>query len=264
MPELAPAVALPSTTPALALPPAWAGRVVARSSLPTGLLVSLLCPAQGARAFRLIYGAFRVFDDRIDAPGRTGAELAPLARTVEAALLGSPGVDPACVALALVLGGPHGARLAPAVHGMWAAQRYDIQRRDGPAARPAAELEAQRVRIGDAYLHALWVCSGAPGAPPNTLRGLARAATGAHWLRDLEADRDLGYCNVPAQVLADAGVTAQTVERSALAPWLGRRRAVLRAELRSGLAALGPDTPWRTRCLLRLLSWRYGRLIEVP
>ena len=226
---------------------AWSRRILRRSSPSTGLLVALLCPGPGARAFRLLYAAFRVLDDRVDAPTPPGpARLVP---QVEAALAGRPGPDPELQALAAVLAGPLGPRLAPAVAGMWAAQRFDLDRRARPARQSAAALDAQRARIGDSYLLALWVCSGALDAPPAALLPLARAATGAHWLRDALEDHALGYDNVPAGA-----------DRAA---WPKDRREGLRAELDLGLQALSEvRPPWRTRLLLRLLALRYGRLLR--
>lgn len=226
---------------------AWARRILRRSSPSTGLLVALLCPEPGGRTFRLLYAAFRVLDDQVDAP--TPPAPAPLVHQVEAALAGRPGASPELRALSAVLAGPLGPRLAPAVAGMWAAQRFDLDRRGRPSGLPAHDLEAQRARIGDSYLRALWVCSGAPDAPPAALLPLARAATGAHWLRDAPEDQALGYDNVPA-----------AVDR---ATWPADRRRALRAELDAGLRALDAQRPpWRTRLLLRLLAWRYGRLLR--
>lgn len=229
-----------------------------RASPATGLLVALACPAGGARAFRLVYAAFRVIDDAVDAPGPVCA--AALVEAVEATLAGAPAATPALPldqaravqALAAVRADPLGDRLDPALRGMWAAQRFDLDRRGGPPS-PAAALEAQRARIGDSYLLALWVCSGAPDAPPAALLPLARAATGAHWLRDAEEDRALGYCNVPAERLG----------RTEPGAWLSQRQDALRAELAAGLAALARSRcPLRTRLLLRLLAARYGRLLD--
>ncbi len=239
----------------------WARGILARSSPTTGRLVALACPRQGARAFRLTYAAFRILDDEIDTGSLDATALTELTRRVEAALSGEPEEAPFLAALHAVRRGPLGERLAPALDGMWAAQRYDIARRHGPLARPGDELLAQRARIGDAYVHALWVCADAPGSPPTGLRPLARAATGAHWLRDLDEDRALGFCNVPAEVLADLGLSASEASTEALSAWLPHRRAALRQELEAGRAALS-EAPPRARLLLGLLSWRYGRLLR--
>lgn len=224
----------------------WSRRVLRRASVFTGLGVSLLCPGDGARAFRLLYAAFRVLDDRVDAEVPPAS--APLVEEVERALAGRPGPDPVMRSLHAVLTGPFGPALAPVVNGMWAAQRFDLDRRASPGPRTEGELHAQRARIGDSYLVAVWTCSGAPGEPPAALRTLARAATGAHWLRDAAEDARLGYDNVPLGA-----------DRSA---WTAARREELRDELAQGLVALRAcRAPWRTRLLLRLLAWRYGRLL---
>lgn len=226
----------------------WAMGVLRRSSPWTGRLVTTLCPPPGRRAFRLLYAAFRVIDDRVDAPAPDPA-LGRWATEVEAALTGAPGDRPELRALAALRLGPLGEELAPAISGMWAAQRFDLGRRREPGPRARAELEAQRARIGDSYLLAVWVCFGQPGAPPDALNTLARAATGLHWLRDREEDQRLGYDNRPAEEPAEG--------------WEARWGGALRRELALGRGALRwRGLPWRMRVALALLAWRYGRRLR--
>lgn len=240
--------ALATPAPAPAVDDHAVATLRAAGRLPA-LALRLACPREGYLAFARVYAYFRWADDVVDAPGRDPAAVARFVVSQRALLAGArASSDRAEHALAAALDGPLGPRLRPAVDRMWAALAFDAAR--GPAPLPAADLDAQVARVGDAYLHALWVCSGADGAPPAGVLALARAATLVHVLRDLEVDRALGYVNTPPEVGPEA-----------LAEWVAARSDEAAALFAAGIAALPSVRPWRTRWLLAVYAWRYRRVL---
>lgn len=226
------------------------------------LLLRLSCPPAGRRAFQQVYAYFRVLDDRADAPGALPAQAAAAVARHLALLDGAAPCDPVEAALAEVRAGPLGPAMGPAIEGMGAAIAWDARRRGRSCTQ--AELEAQITRIGDAYLRALWVCSGARGPLPEDLCWLSRAATGAHQLRDLEEDLGLGYLNVPVEALAELGlegVPAASLDRSRLAPWIAARCVALDRAFDRGEAHLPAVRPLRCRTLITAFSHRYRWLL---
>ena len=213
----------------------------------------------------LVYAGFRALDDRVDAPQPVEDEVDAVRRGLEELLSGGalPVDDPPFAALAAAQGGELGEAIAPGVALMARSLLWDLERRHQRVSAHA--LDAQVARIGDAYLHALWVCSGAPGAPPPELCQLSRAATVAHQLRDLEEDLALGYVNVPEDVLQDLGFGHALPEggaaRRVLAPWIASQVEEAGALFARGEAALRA-LPWsRRRLLLTAFTRKYRGLL---
>lgn len=208
-------------------------------------VLGLCLPPSGLRTFAAAWVYFRWADDVVDAPGRDPVEVRRFVVDQAALLAGSrDAVRLEEEALVACLADPvRGEAMRRACGRMLAALRFDAHR---PARSPASDLEAQLARIGDAYATALWACAH-EGPPPTDVPAaacaLARAATAAHQVRDLELDLELGYDNVPeGEERGPAWVTARRAEVDArFARWL--------PELR-GLS-------WRPRWAFRLLAWKY-------
>jgi phytoene/squalene synthetase len=216
----------------------------------------LLCPRDGYQTFARVYAYFRWVDDWVDVPDRALLGAAAFVRA-QAQALGQarPGAPEPERALGRVRSDPvWWPRIESAVRLMLEALAFDAAR--GREPQPEAAIEAQIARVGDAYLAAVWACSGAPGRVPAGLLPLARGATRAHLVRDQEIDAQLGYCNVPAERVAGASPTAEE-----LAAWSRDFAGRAARELASGRAALGL-APWRTRLLLTLYAWKYARLAQ--
>ncbi|MDP2307788.1 MAG: hypothetical protein Q8P18_17315 [Pseudomonadota bacterium] len=197
-----------------------------------------------------MYGYFRWADDIVDAPGRDPALVAEFVVSQRALVAGerAPAALPeAALRLALA-----DAALLPIVMGMWEALAFDAAR--GTAPLPNDVLDRQVAHVGDAYLAAMWLCSGAAGAPPPGLAALSRAATLTHVLRDLEVDLALGYVNLPPGVSATDG--------GAVAAWVLARCEDAEARFAEGARILPVVRPWRTRWLVGLFAWRYRRVLR--
>lgn len=224
----------------------------------TSLLLRLACPAEGHRAFIGIYDYFRWADDVVDAPDRDPAAVQRFVHA-QRALVDSarPPETPLEAGLVGVLASPErGAALRPAVVGMLDALAHDAGR--GTEATAPEDLERQICRIGDAYLDALWCCTGAVGVPEPALYELSRAATLTHVLRDLEVDRRLGYCNLPPEV---ARSVADSLDRPEVAAWVHARCDEADARFGRGAGALAAVRPWRARWLIASFAWRYRRIL---
>ncbi len=220
------------------------------------LLVFTLCGPRRGLWFARVYAYFRLWDDRVDVPipAREPAARAVRAERARRAAHGAPTAWPE-VALDGAL------RAAPDLEGpvgsMWAALEADATRPDAPM--PAAWLDAQRARIGDAYADALWVCAGQGGPAPEPARRLSRAATRAHHVRDLSADLALGYVNASREDCAALGIDERARDAAAYAAWARQQAERSSRDLsarRTGLRGL----PWRARWLLGAMGWRYHRL----
>lgn len=224
----------------------WARSVARRELGFTTLALRFCCPAEGFQAFISVYAYFRWADDEIDRPGRDPVRTTAFAEARLAALHADD-LGPSLPerALAAVWRDPvWGARVRPSVLRMWEALAFDAGRTADPAS--VAEVEAQIARVGDAYLFALWGCSGAEGEAPPALYGLARGATRAHLVRDLHVDLAIGYRNVPVGM-----------EHAAWSADFAKRALV---EIAAGRAALPAVTRRRTRWLLAIYAWKYERL----
>lgn len=227
-------------------------RAAFRSGSSAALPLWLVCAAGAYDAFAATWWYFRWADDVVDAPGRD-AEVVRHFVASQRVLLANVR-DPASpeeAAVARALAHP---RYGP---GLWCAadlmlRALELDAWRGPEPLPAAEIEAQIARIGDAFAIALWTCLGAPGEPTEAARELARAATAAHQLRDLREDFALGYCNVPAEALPNG------LREDDLSAWATRRVAEVDARFARALAGLS-GVPWRARFVFTLLAWRYRR-----
>lgn len=237
---------------------AWASGVLAEQGRAHHAALRLACGADGLRAFALLYAAFRVFDDRVDAPGLSRDRARLEIQRLDGALAGRPPASPEEAALQVLARGPLGGPTLPAVTGMRDALAWDVERRGGRQSAP--ELDQQVARIGDATLVGLWVCSGGQGQPPAEVLWLARAATGAHQLRDLEEDLALGYVNLPAERLGDT-LPAQ-LDAAARGAWRCDRADQLATWFQRGRAALPAVRPTATRLLLTAMTARYQRTLE--
>lgn len=243
----------------------WASATTRRASPGAWWLVHLLGTPEGARDFDGLYAYFRWADDRIDAPGRDPAatrdfaqaqaqKVAALTRGEPAALLELP---ERALGEALRGGAP---RLLGAVERMFAALRFDAHRGADPLS--PEELDAQLVRVGDAYTLALLHACAAPEPVPAGVFALARAATAVHHLRDLELDLGLGYLNLPAAHAAPLGVDPRAPTPAGLRAYRLARAPAIHAEFERGLAALGGLRSWPGRALLRAFAWRYQRALR--
>ncbi len=212
-----------------------------------------MCPSAGFVAFARVYGYFRWADDIVDAPGRDPARVAAFVAAQQALVAGERApVDAPETALCAALHDPRwGAALLPIVTGMWDALAFDAAR--GPAPIPDDVLDRQVAHVGDAYLSALWICSGAEGAPPPDLFALSRAATLTHVLRDLRVDLALGYTNLPPGV--------DVTDPGAVAAWVRARCDDAEARFDEGACRLPEVRPRRTRWLVGLFAWRYRRVL---
>lgn len=201
-------------------------------------------------AFSRVYGYFRWADDIVDAPGRDPAAVTAFVASQRALLVGERAADGLAEhALQLALADR---LLLPIVTGMWEALAFDAVRGPGPLA--AEGLDRQVALIGDAYLAAMWVCTGAVGTPPPGLAALSRAATLTHVLRDLQLDLSLGYLNLPPGVsVADTG---------AVAAWVLDRAEHAQECFDTGARVLPTVGPWRTRWLVGIFAWRYRRVLS--
>lgn len=212
-----------------------------------------MCPRPGFVAFARVYGYFRWADDIVDAPGRDPARVAAFVVAQRALIAGERApADPPEAALCAALEEPTwGSALRPVVTGMWEALAFDAAR--GPAPIAADALDRQVAHVGDAYLSALWICSGAAGAPPPGLFALSRAATLTHVLRDLRVDLALGYTNLPPGV--------DVTNSGAVAAWVLARCDDAKARFAEGARSLPEVRPWRTRWLVGAFAWRYERVL---
>lgn len=213
-------------------------------------LLRLACPADTYAAFAATWAYFRWADDTVDVPGRDAAAAAAFVADQRALLTGARApARPEEVAWQHALAHPTaGEALRAASLGMLDALAWDATRAATPP--PRAEIDAQIARIGDAYVRAVWACTGAPGEPVPAAFALARAATAAHHVRDRHEDLALGYCNAAADDLAGP------VGPAALDAWAARRRGEIDADFARALGGLA-GVPWRTRLVLVALGWRY-------
>jgi phytoene/squalene synthetase len=230
----------------------------ARSNPSMALALAVCCPPRGFLLASAVYAYFRWADDIVDAPGRDASAVRRFMGDQAAIIEGSADPrQPAERALRRALADRRlGPRLLPAVERMAQALAYDACRGQGPI--PEAELQRQVERIGDAFVEAIWVCSGGRGRPSSPALLLARAATATHMLRDRIEDQSLGYCNLPREQF---GATVPT-PGPALEAWLAVRRAELEAWFAEGLAAVDSIPERRTRALVRLLGERYREVLE--
>jgi phytoene/squalene synthetase len=221
------------------------------------IALAMGCPPRGFVVASAVYAYFRWADDVVDAPGRDPAAVQRFMERQADIIQGAiPPVHPAERALRWALAHPDlGPRLLAPVSRMAEALGYDAHRGAGPI--PEAELQRQVERIGDAFVGAVWVCSGAEGRPSEPALLLARAATATHMLRDRVEDQALGYCNLPRERF---GTTAPP-PGPALGAWLEERATELEGWFAAGLEASAGIQPARTRRLVRLLGERYRRVL---
>ncbi len=219
--------------------------------------LALCCPPQGFRLACAVYGYFRWADDIVDTPARDGLAVQRFVRRQDEIIRGAIAPEhPAERALRWALARPsEGPRLQPAVERMAQALTYDAQRGAGPI--PAAELQAQVERIGDAFVGAIWVCSGGEDQPSEPALLLARAATATHMLRDRIEDQALGYCNLPQERFG----AVTPAPGPALDAWLTQRAVEVDGWFAEGLAGAEAIQPARTRKLVRLLGQRYRKAL---
>lgn len=219
--------------------------------------LALCCPPRGYRRASAVYAYFRWADDVVDAPARDTARVREFMVRQDGIIRGAitpqqPAERALCWALADTQLGP---RLQPAVERMAEALCYDAHRDANPI--PATDLQRQVERIGDAFVEAIWVCSGGEGAPAAPALLLARAATATHMLRDRVEDQALGYCNLPRERFG-AEVPPPGPELDA---WLEERATEVGGWFEQGLAEVGAIQPTRTRRLVQLLGKRYHRVL---
>lgn len=236
----------------------WARQELGRTNPAVWWLGRIFATRAGFERFCLVYAHFRWADDIVDAPGRDPAAVARFVAEQRGRIAtgGDPGAHPAEAAVTRALA--EDPSLRPAVEGMWEALAWDAAR--GPGPRPAAEIEAQIRRIGDAYLLGLCNALGVRDPLPEAIFELSRAATGVHQIRDVSVDRSLGYINVPAEDLA--GIDPRNAPIAAFQPWIHARAAALHARFEAGEAALSQVKPLGARIALTLFSWRYRRLLR--
>jgi len=249
---------LPELTPPPPEVDRWAVASLRHRNRPAWALVRTLCTPGGYRQFCLVYAYFRWADDVVDAPHRVPVVIQAFVASQEQLIRGErPAVGLPEHALALALR-ESGGEIGPLVGRMWEALDFDAHRGPGPV--PAEQIDAQIHRIGDAYLEALWRCSGAPGPVPTGVLPLSRAATAAHMVRDLFLDLELGYCNLPAEDLDRLGLDPADLDPASVAPWVLDRCRHIEAWFDEGEAALSRIRKRRARLLLGAMSWRYRRL----
>jgi len=222
------------------------------------LALAVGCPPGGYQLASAVYAYFRWADDVVDAPDRDASTVQSFMDRQAAIIQGSATPEhPAERALRWSLTHPGmGPRLQPAVERMAEALFYDAQRDAGPI--PAADLQQQVERIGDAFVGAIWVCSGARGVPSAAALLLARAATATHMLRDRAEDQALGYSNLPREHF---GATAPP-QGPGLQAWLEERTAEVDGWFAQGLDGVASIQPTRTRRLVRLLGERYRKTLH--
>ncbi|GDX80775.1 hypothetical protein LBMAG42_25860 [Deltaproteobacteria bacterium] len=212
----------------------------------------LALPASGLATFERLYAYFRWADDVVDAPGRRQAEVALFVERQMLVVAGRTAPKtPGEHAIRAVLDGQDGVRLLAVVEEMLAALRFDTDR--GPAPIPADALLAQAARVGGAFVNAVWICAGEPGALPVGVDQLAEAACLAHVIRDREIDRALGYENRPASA---SGAPVDEAE------WIRALTADADARFGKGETSLSAPMRWRTRWLLRQYAERYRRALH--
>lgn len=221
------------------------------------LALASACPPRGILLATAVYGYFRWADDTVDAPGRDALAVQRFMERQTGLIQGSVAPEHLAErALRWALADPgKGPRLLSSVQRMTEALRYDAHRGPGPI--PAEDLQLQVERIGDAFVGAIWVCSGAEGTPSPAALQLARAATATHMLRDREEDAELGYHNLPMERFGEHPPLAGPD----LDAWLGQRAAEVEAWFAEGLAASGSIRPPRTRRLVTLLGRRYRKTL---
>lgn len=114
----------------------------------------------------------------------------------------------------------------------------DAARRGGRST--AAELDACTDRLAVAVTEALHTCIGhGEDAPTAELRYVAvRGAHVAHLLRDLVADLDAGYINVPLEVLGPDRDVRAALDAGELTDWVRQRVELARACFADGRRAL--------------------------
>jgi phytoene/squalene synthetase len=230
---------------------AWAASTLAAVSGKTRWLLKAACPADRFVQFQRMYAYFRWADDIVDAPGRDPRQVRAFVREQAALLRGrAPSGHPELALCAVLDETP----LRPVVERMWEALAFDALR--GPEPIAEADLQLQVERIGDAYVEALWWCSGAEGAADEGGRWLARAATGTHYLRDHHLDHELGYCNVPIERVDDWGLDLP----DGIGRWVEHRSEQLEAWYAQGFESLAGPT--RTKWLLAAYGWRYRRSLR--
>jgi len=222
------------------------------------LALAVGCPPRGFHHAAAVYAYFRWADDAVDAPDRDPAEVRRFMQHQAALIRGSvPPDHPAERALRWALATPElGPRLQPPVERMAEALIYDAQRDATPI--PTADLQRQVENIGDAFVGAIWVCSGAPGTPSDAALLLARAATATHMLRDRVEDQALGYSNLPREHF---GATAPT-DGPTLQAWLAERSAQVDGWFAKGLDDVADIQPAGTRRLVRMLGERYRKVLQ--
>jgi phytoene/squalene synthetase len=237
----------------------WAAAVLARTSRALWLATRLLCPPGGFRQFCRVYAYFRWADDIVDAPDRDPARVRDFVERQAEVTRGGLPEQPAEHALRLAMADPEdAAALRPAIDGMWQALAFDAGRDRTPIRRD--ELTAQVERIGDAYLVGLLHCGGHRGPIPDELRWLSRAATAAHYVRDLFVDLELGYLNLPAEDAEHHSLDPTKLTERDVAPYAVGRLDEISGWFNRGQPAVGMLGSGRARLLVRGLSAKYRRL----
>lgn len=238
---------------------AWASATLRRSSGFVWCAIKLVCAREGFLRFCRVYSYFRWADDVVDAPGRDPTRVREFVARQRRLLDGD--VPPLHVgerALMAAVNEEAPPILQSSVDGMLQALAFDAARERRPLTQE--ELDIQVARIGDAYLTGILACSGHDGDVPADVLPLSRAATAAHYIRDLFIDRDLGYLNLPAEAAERFGIDPEQFDERAVAPYAVERLTEITGWFEAARGSIAALSTGRARTLVRLLTAKYGRL----
>jgi phytoene/squalene synthetase len=141
----------------------------------------------------------------------------------------------------------HAGGLRSYIDNMMAVMAFDARRRGRLVTE--RELAGYTAHLAVAVTDALHYFIGHTHAPPESkARYLpAMAAHITHMLRDTYEDIELGYFNIPAELLESGGAGARSIESAPFRDWVSCRVHLARAYLKDGADYLDQVQSWRCR-----------------
>ena len=145
---------------------------------------------------------------------------------------------------------------------MMAVMEFDVQRRDRRINR--RELAWYSRRLATAVTEAVYTFIGDPcGAPRTAERYMAAdAAHIVHMLRDLHEDLEVGYINIPIEVLSGEQVDPVIVESDCVRAWVRERVETARSYFAAGEAYLSTIKNPRCRMAGAWYAARFAGVLD--
>jgi phytoene/squalene synthetase len=130
---------------------------------------------------------------------------------------------------------------------MMAVMAFEAQRRDRLVSQDELERYTHHLAVAvTEHLH-YFIGHGSRSPHDETRYAAATAAHIAHMLRDTQSDIEMGYFNVPVEVLGAAGIRPREVEHPAVRAWVRERVEFAREQFRLAHDYLSRVESWRVR-----------------